>query len=394
MDHLKKGKEDQDQKAIPEILSIQDLINHVTGKTLFESENSPAALPVNKTVFPFSNLIGLSEIKLGLIFSIISPHINSILIVGPPKSGKSLAVHSLVNLLPAREESLCIHGCLPRHIEEEGINAVCPDCAKKFGEGLPISTNKEFRIINLPSNISFEELTGQTTSGSNNDENQVFENGLFLLADQNILYSENIQYLDPKTLKIILNTAQTKSFLIRHHKNQINLQTDFTFIGELSQPEIVKDIPYLNSFDLMITSGFTENLLERKKIRQNVKRFFSDKKSDVFLSVSNETRDFMDEIFAASEFLDKVELPKHLEKAINLLLSLLEINSLNAEHILIEASKASAAADNRLQVNVSDIKNCSLMTLRHHLLQSNAAEQNILEIDNKIKQTLFLIFPE
>ena len=396
MDQTNNRKEDQDQNATPEIQSIQDLINHVTGKNLADSETfSPSPKSVNRIVFPFSDLVGLGEVKLGLILSIISPHITSILIAGPSNTGKSTAVRSLVSLLPPREESLCIYGCLPQHIEKDGINAVCPDCARKYGQGLPISTKKDFFIIEIPSNISIKELTGHSQDyPSKNDNQAANENTLFSLANQNILYSGNIQELEPSIIKSILDTAQSKSYQIRHNRQLLTLQTQFTFITETNLPEKLLNIPYLDSFDFVITAGSPVKESERKKVRQNVNNFYTEKQKKLFPVFPEESAEFVDELYEARDFLEEVLFPKYLEKAVYLLLTTLKINSLNAEHVLIEACRASAAADNRMQVNVSDIKSCAYMTLRHHLLQPKSAFQDISEADKKIQKTLFNIFPE
>ena len=49
---------------------------------------------------------------------------------------------SLLDLLPQVERSTCFYGCLPEDIEIGGIEAVCPDCAKKYGEGQPLKDGK------------------------------------------------------------------------------------------------------------------------------------------------------------------------------------------------------------------------------------------------------------
>ena len=69
-----------------------------------------------------------------------------------PDLGATEAVRSLLDLLPQVERSTCFYGCLPEDIETGGINAVCPDCAKKYGEGQPLTAPDKVRLIELPLN--------------------------------------------------------------------------------------------------------------------------------------------------------------------------------------------------------------------------------------------------
>ena len=54
----------------------------------------------NKTVYPFSAIVGQEKMKMTLILNVINPKIGGVLLRGEKGTGKSLAVRALANLLP------------------------------------------------------------------------------------------------------------------------------------------------------------------------------------------------------------------------------------------------------------------------------------------------------
>ncbi len=110
--------------------------------------------------FPFLALVGQQEMKLALLLALINPNIGGVLLVGPRGTGKTTAVRSLVDLLPKSPRSLCYYGCMPEDIETGGIDAVCPDCAKKYGIGDPLAVMDRVRLIELPLNSQIDDVVG------------------------------------------------------------------------------------------------------------------------------------------------------------------------------------------------------------------------------------------
>ena len=110
--------------------------------------------------FPFLALVGQSEMKLALILSLINPNVDGVLLIGNRGTGKSTAVRGLINLLPEVDRSLCPYGCLPEDIETGGIDEVCPDCARKYGEGETLVYRDSVQLIELPLNAKLEDVIG------------------------------------------------------------------------------------------------------------------------------------------------------------------------------------------------------------------------------------------
>ena len=57
-------------------------------------------LEQNRTLFPFTAIVGQEEMKLSLILNVIDPKIGGVMIMGDRGTGKSTTVRALVDLLP------------------------------------------------------------------------------------------------------------------------------------------------------------------------------------------------------------------------------------------------------------------------------------------------------
>src|SRR5262245_54366370 len=126
--------------------NLRELVDYVAGKSLPplppDEGRAVEALP-----FPFLAIVGQQEMKLALLLGLINPNIGGILLIGPRGTAKTTAVRSLLHLLPQVERSTCFYGCTPEDIEIGGLDAVCPDCAKKYGEGISLTAPDKVRLI-------------------------------------------------------------------------------------------------------------------------------------------------------------------------------------------------------------------------------------------------------
>src|SRR5512140_1975685 len=139
--------------------SLSELVDFVSGKSLPTAGAEEAGL-AEPVPFPFLAIVGQREMKLALLLGLVNPSVGGILLVGPRGTAKTTAVRSLLDLLPKVERSLCYYGCLPEDIEAGGIDAVCPDCAKKYAEGQPLVALDRVRLVELPLNSRIEDVVG------------------------------------------------------------------------------------------------------------------------------------------------------------------------------------------------------------------------------------------
>src|SRR5512139_2962407 len=148
----------QEQPGNP-FRNLRELVDYVAGKSLpplsAEEGRVTESLP-----FPFLGIVGQHEMKLALLLGLINPNIGGILLIGPRGTAKTTAVRSLLGLLPQVERSTCFYGCTPEDIEIGGLDAVCPDCEKKFGERKSLTAPDKVRLIELPLNARLGDVVG------------------------------------------------------------------------------------------------------------------------------------------------------------------------------------------------------------------------------------------
>ena len=83
---------------------------------------------MKRFVFPFTAIVGQSDMKLSLILNAIDPRIGGVLIKGERGTAKSTAARALADLLP---EQRCIKGCHFGCDPEDPMH-FCDDCAEKY----------------------------------------------------------------------------------------------------------------------------------------------------------------------------------------------------------------------------------------------------------------------
>src|SRR4030042_3129147 len=142
------------------VRSLKDIIEHSSGRGFQEPQVQQDSGLVEFLPFPFLAMVGQVEMKYALLLALINPAIGGVLLIGPRGTGKTTAIRGLVDLLPEIPRSLCFYGCLPEDVETGGMDAVCPECAKKYALGDPLAAMDKIRLVELPLNARLEDVVG------------------------------------------------------------------------------------------------------------------------------------------------------------------------------------------------------------------------------------------
>ena len=194
--------------------TLRELVDYVAGKSL--PSLAPEDGRITETLpFPYLAIVGQHEMKLALLLGLINPNIGGILLVGPRGTAKTTAVRSLLNILPMVERSLCPYGCLPEDIEVSGIEAVCPDCARKYGEGQKLTAPDKVRLIELPLNARLEDVVGGIDERAAIHERMRIRRGILAQADRNLLYIDEINLLGDDIVDSILDASAQGNYTVR-----------------------------------------------------------------------------------------------------------------------------------------------------------------------------------
>ena len=342
--------------------NLRELIDHVSGRTLppLSPDDGRVTEP---TPFPFLAIVGQQEMKLALMLGLINPNIGGILLVGPRGTAKTTAVRSLLSLLPQVDRSTCYYGCLPEDIELGGIDAVCPDCAKKYGEGTPLTAPDPVRLIELPLNARLQDVVGGIDERAAAHDRMRVRRGILAQADRNILYIDEINLLSDDIIDSILDAAAQGSYTVRRGPMAATYRSRFVLVGSMNPEEGRLRPQILDRFGLRVIVRGLEDTKERLEAYRRVNAYLANPR-EMIAQFSVEMEAASSEIREARARVSKVQLPDKIANPAIQLVQKLGVDSLRAEITWFEAARAYVAADGRDTVTVDDLKAVAPMTLR------------------------------
>jgi len=343
--------------------TLRELVDFASGKSLPIAEPEEG-LRTEALPFPFLAIVGQKEMKLALLLGLINPSIGGILLVGPRGTAKTTAVRSLLDILPKVERSLCFYGCLPEDIETGGMDAVCPDCAKKYAEGQPLSAPDQVRLIELPLNAQLEDVVGGIDDriAVTHDRLRV-RRAILAQADRNLLYIDEINLLDNDIIDAILDAAAQGSYTVRRGPVSATYHARFVLVGSMNPEEGRLRPQILDRFGLRVIVRGLEGLADRLEAYHRVQVYQANPRGMAIL-YSEETLAAAEEIQSARAQLPKVILPDKVARPAVKLVQKMGIDSLRAEISWFEAARAYTAADGRDRVTPEDLQVVGPMALR------------------------------
>jgi magnesium chelatase subunit I len=314
--------------------------------------------------FPFLAMVGQREVKLALLLVLINPRVGGTLLIGPRGTGKTTAVRSLTDLLPKVPRSLCPYGCTEEEVEDGGMDAVCPTCAQKYGYGEPLTALDRVRLIELPLNARLEDVIGGINERIAIEQQRVrLERGLLSLADQNILYVDEVNMLDDVIINAILDAAGQGRYTVRRGPLRMTYRARLTLIGSMNPEEGKLRPQIMDRFGLRVVVRGIEDSTQRMEIYRRA-RAYAENPHAMTAHWRDNTELASQEIQGARALLPEVELDPDAAASGLALIKQLEIDSHRAELTLFEAARAHAAADMRQTATMDDVSSVAVIALR------------------------------
>jgi len=345
------------------VRSLRELIDIVTGRAFQDNLPQQDAGLAEHLPFPFLGLVGQFEMKLALLLAIINPLVSGVLLCGPRGTAKTTAARSLVDLLPDVQRSLCFYGCLPEDVETGGMDAVCPECAKKWAEDRPLTRIDRARLIELPLNAQLPDVIGGLDEHGQTHTRMRIRRGILAHADQNVLYADEVNLLADDIVNALLDSAAAGTYTLRREQTAATYRSRFTLIGSMNPEEGSLRSQIMDRFGLRVVVRGMENNEERLEAYRRARAYRINPRATV-AQFDEATSAAREEILLARQLLPAVEIPPEVTTAGIRAIRSLGIDSLRAEMTLFEAARAYAAADGRATVSLPDLRAVAPMALR------------------------------
>jgi len=372
-------------ELITEVGSLQELLERASGvQALVDTELDDSGL-AESIPFPFLALVGQDEMKLALLLSLLNPHLGGVLLVGPRGTGKTTAVRSLVDLLPDVKRSLCYYGCLEEDVEAGGMDAVCPNCAEKYGRGEPLSREEKVRLVELPLNATLDDVVGGLDPRAQLNNRMRLKRGILSRADRNLLYIDEVNMLADEVVDVILDAAAQGQYTVRRGAMSATYRSNFTLIGSMNPEEGRLRPQIMDRFGLRVIVEGLHDKDDRLEAYQRTRAYQENKRAFSTL-YTKDTALLRREIQSNRNKLREVELPEEAAMQGLELIESMRIDSLRAELTLFEAARAHALADARMEVSEDDLRVIAPMALR--LRRSNFIDDYLEDQTGETRQLL------
>jgi len=356
-------KAGSEAEAVTTVRSLRELIERVSGKGQWKLTREADSGLAESLPFPFLALVGQTEMKLALLLAVINPAVGGVLLLGPRGTGKTTAIRSLVDLLPETPRSLCFYGCMPEDIEVGGLDAVCPDCARKYGQGEPLAAMDKVRLVELPLNARLEDVVGGLDERAAVQERVRLQRGILALADRNLLHVDEVNLLADEVVDAILDAAAQGTYSVRRGPLTATYRARFGLIGSMNPEEGRLRPQIMDRFGLRVVVRGLNDVNERMEAYRRVQAYLTMPRR-VVLAYAPETQLAQAELQVARDMLPQVVIPEEVSRLGLAMVHRLKIDSLRAEITLFEGARAYAALDNRLEVSAEDLRDVAPMALR------------------------------
>lgn len=371
--------------------SLKELIDFINGRNLQVNLASGDAGYAEHLPFPFLGLVGQSEMKMALLLALINPAIGGVLLIGPRGTGKTTAVRSLLDLLPQVERSTCFYGCLPEDIESGGLDAVCPECAKKYGEGKSFTMFDQVRLVELPLNATLDDVIGSIDKRSTVHGRQRVKRGLLAQADQNIIYIDEINLLSSDVANALLDAAAQGTYTIRRGSLAATYRSRITLIGSMNPEEGNLRPQILDRFGLKVIVKGLNDPEERMEVYRRYRSYLNSPRQ-MIAQYREATEQACHEIQHARALLPSITVSEKIAQKGIEIIQALKIDSSRSEIAFLETARAYAAADGRSYVEFEDLRAVSLTCLRmrhsqfieDYLLNFDKDEKSLIEILDQV----------
>ena len=312
---------------------------------------------MNRVSFPFSAIVGQSQLKTALLLCAVDPSLGGVLIRGDKGTAKSTAARALVDILPPLKRTLgCTYNCSPNAPYEQC--EICNDAAHEIQDS-PVP------FVTLPLGATEDRVIGTLDlERALKGAKRVFQPGLLASAHRGILYIDEVNLLPDHLVDVLLDAAAMGQNSVQREGLSVSHPARFTLIGTMNLEEGDLRPQLLDRFGLMVEVQTPKDKVQRSEVvRRRIA--FEAEPASYAASYATQQNEFRKQVVSAQSLFADVVLADDILDLISHLCCEFEVASLRADIVMHKVARGLAALDGRAIVNLADVKNAAEFVLPH-----------------------------
>ncbi|MFX0141477.1 MAG: ATP-binding protein, partial [Candidatus Hodarchaeota archaeon] len=335
---------------------------------------------MKKINFPFAAILGQDKMKMALILNVIDPQIGGVLLTGHQGTGKSTAVRSLVEIMPAIEY---IKGCEFSCNPNSAIDDLCDECRVKLEKKEVEVEKRDMRLVNLPLGVTEDMVCGSLSIDKVLTEGiKSLNPGLLAKANRGILYIDEINLLQDHIVDTLLDASASGVNIIEREGISVMHPARFILIGSMNPEEGELRPQIADRLGLEVKIKAPQDSQLRAEITKRVIDF-DDKPKEFIQKYEKEQELLREKIINARKIVKEVQIPAKIYELVSRIVNDLAIFSQRADITFIRCARANAAFNGRKILSEADL-NVAMDLVFEHRIQSLHYEMTPEEIEAKI----------
>jgi magnesium chelatase subunit D len=309
------------------------------------------------TPYPFTAIVGMDDLRLGLLLNAVSPAVGGVLVRGEKGTAKSTAVRALSALIP---EVPVVFGC--RFSCDPALpDPACPDGPHEPGG----SVARPARMVELPVGASEDRLVGALDIERALAEGvKAFEPGLLADAHRGILYVDEVNLLHDHLVDLLLDAAAMGASYVEREGVSVRHAARFLLVGTMNPEEGELRPQLLDRFGLTVEVAASREPDQRVEVVRR-RLAYDDDPAGFAARWANEESALRSRIAAARALLPEVRLGDGALRQIAATCAAFEVDGMRADIVMARTATTLAAWAGRTDVLAEDVRQAALLALPH-----------------------------
>jgi len=308
--------------------------------------------------YPLAAVVGMDDLKLGLLLNAVSPAIGGVLVRGEKGTAKSTVVRAVAELLPpVTVVAGCRFSCDPA-----APDPGCPD-----GPHPPdvATSTRPARLAELPVGATEDRLAGSLDIERALSEGAAtFQPGLLAAAHRGLLYVDEVNLLHDHLVDLLLDAAALGISYVERDGVSVTHAAKFLLVGTMNPEEGELRPQLLDRFGLTVAAAATRDPAERAEVVRRRLAYEEDPASFA-ARWEQETQRMTRRIADARSRLPGVSLPEPALRQVCAVCATFGVDGLRADLVTARAALALAAWHGRDEVTTEDIRTAARLALPH-----------------------------